>query len=591
MIRHAPYAGSCHPKGEGVLKTSSLQRVLILPFIALVIVLGATIGGLSYRAGRDAAEDVSRKVVSDMIVRVTQAVESHLGSANIALKAVAPQPLVSARSEMPVLMPFPDRLDALEERLWVATSLSPDQNYVYFGRADGGFIGLSRQKQGSVELRLRQPGAPLRQVYAMGGPGQRLHLLRSQEYEPRKRPWYAVAVERGQPVWSPVYTDFTTMEPTLTLSRPVYQNDGSLAGVVATDLSLQQVTDFFRRLKISEHGIAFIVERSGAVIATSTGEPPYRAHGESLDRLLAADSASLLLRDTWREIRALVESGDDLRPSVRQFDGPDGPVQVALGATRDMPGLDWVTVVAVPRADFMGGVLRSLAQNVAISAIAVIVAILLGVNVLQRILRDIRKLALAAHRIEQGVPMETLDISRNDELGQLAQSFVEMEHGLRTDKLTGVMNRGSLIAHVQGRTRGATPDMPPQYGLLFIDLDRFKQINDIHGHDAGDRVLVETAQRLRKMLRADDKVARFGGDEFVIYLHGVTSPDYLGSICAKIARAVGEPIALPDGALESVGASIGAAHYPSDARDLDALFRVADERMFAVKKGQSSRAA
>ncbi|MGN6704207.1 MAG: diguanylate cyclase [Burkholderiaceae bacterium] len=565
--------------------------MLILPFIVLVIALGATICGLSYRAGRDAAEDLSRKVVSDMIVRITQASESHLGSANIALKAVAPQPLVAARGEMPGIMPFPDDLEALEERLWVATSLSPDQNYVYFGRADGAFIGLSRQKQGSVELRLRRPGAPLRDVYAMGGPGQRLHLLRSQDYEARKRPWYAVAVERGKPVWSPVYTDFTTMEPTLTLSRPVYRNDGALAGVVATDLSLQQLTDFFRRLQISEHGIAFIVERSGAIIAASTGEPPYRGHGDKLERLMASDSTSPLLRETWGEIRALVASGDDLQPEVRQFDGAGGKVQVALASTRDMPGLDWVTVVAVPHADFMGGVLRSLAQNVAISAAAVIVAILLGVNVLQRILRDIRKLALAAHRIEQGVPMETLDISRNDELGQLAQSFIELEHGLRTDRLTGVMNRSSLIAHVNGRIRAATPDMPLQYGLLFIDLDRFKQINDVHGHDAGDRVLVETAQRLRKMLRADDKVARFGGDEFVIYLHGVTSPDYLGSICAKIERVVGEPVVLPDGARESVGASIGAAHYPSDARDLDAMFRVADERMFAVKKSQSSRAA
>lgn len=180
--------------------------------------------------------------------------------------------------------------------------------------------------------------------------------------------------------------------------------------------------------------------------------------------------------------------------------------------------------------------------------------------------------------------MPALDISRRDELGQLAQSFIEMETGLRTDRLTGVLNRESLITEIGLRQRRATSEIPLFFSLLFIDLDRFKAINDFYGHEAGDRVLIETAKRMKNLLRTEDRVARFGGDEFVIYLHGVSSAAYIQPIVEKLLGAISEPIILDADVSERIGASIGGAHYPVDGTDIESLFKTADARMFEVKK-------
>ncbi|MFX5743151.1 GGDEF domain-containing protein, partial [Acinetobacter baumannii] len=88
--------------------------------------------------------------------------------------------------------------------------------------------------------------------------------------------------------------------------------------------------------------------------------------------------------------------------------------------------------------------------------------------------------------------------------------------------LTNVLNRDSLIAQIDFRRRNSSQAVPLHFALLFIDLDRFKAVNDEYGHDEGDKVLIAIAERLQHSLRHDDSVARFGGDEFVVYLHGVT---------------------------------------------------------------------
>jgi diguanylate cyclase (GGDEF)-like protein len=120
--------------------------------------------------------------------------------------------------------------------------------------------------------------------------------------------------------------------------------------------------------------------------------------------------------------------------------------------------------------------------------------------------------------------------------------------------------------------------------MLFIDLNKFKGVNDQFGHEQGDRVLIEVAQRLQNSLRKDDAVARFGGDEFVVYLHGVTDQDVALAICQKIIAVLETPIEMYDGTSYSVGASIGGALYPADGLDLETLLRVADSRMYSMKK-------
>ena len=119
--------------------------------------------------------------------------------------------------------------------------------------------------------------------------------------------------------------------------------------------------------------------------------------------------------------------------------------------------------------------------------------------------------------------------------------------------------------------------------VLFIDLDRFKVINDTMGHDVGDAVLREVARRLIESLRASDSVARLGGDEFVVLLEELSDPMYVTSVANKLTQAIAQPVTL-GGREYHVTASIGASTYPDDASDAQSLLKNADIAMYRAKE-------
>ena len=162
----------------------------------------------------------------------------------------------------------------------------------------------------------------------------------------------------------------------------------------------------------------------------------------------------------------------------------------------------------------------------------------------------------------------------------------QIEDAARHDTLTGLPNRALLqeyCEHIVARTvrsgeRGA---------LLFIDLDRFKPINDIYGHDAGDKVLKDVAQRLLGCTRKEDIVSRLGGDEFIVVLPSIASPHDPATVGRHIVEAISRPI--PFGELQlSVSPSIGIALFPEHGSDLESLVRCADLAMYAAKKAGRS---
>lgn len=118
--------------------------------------------------------------------------------------------------------------------------------------------------------------------------------------------------------------------------------------------------------------------------------------------------------------------------------------------------------------------------------------------------------------------------------------------------------------------------------VVFIDLDGFKQINDQHGHAAGDRILIETGQRLMNAVRASDTVARLGGDEFTVVLEDLETDAEIHGLADKILAAVSAPMALDDKTCR-VGASLGISIYPEHAKTLDKLIHLADQAMYAAK--------
>ena len=155
------------------------------------------------------------------------------------------------------------------------------------------------------------------------------------------------------------------------------------------------------------------------------------------------------------------------------------------------------------------------------------------------------------------------------------------------DPLTRLPNR-TLLADRLAQAMARVQPEQQRLAMCFMDLDGFKAVNDTHGHEAGDELLVIVARRLEANVRTDDTVARQGGDEFVILLNGLPDVAECERAAARLLQAVREPI-LVNGHTVQVGASIGIALHPQDGSNAETLLRYADQAMYQAKQGGRNR--
>ena len=178
-------------------------------------------------------------------------------------------------------------------------------------------------------------------------------------------------------------------------------------------------------------------------------------------------------------------------------------------------------------------------------------------------------------------------------IAQQAHEQSEREHEIRHradhDALTGLPNRASLTERLE-QTLANAKRTRRRAALLFVDLDRFKIVNDSLGHDAGDALLKQVATRLQSCLRGSDTVFRVGGDEFTIVLPEVAAADDGARVARRVIDAVSKPMTLR-GQEVSVGATIGIALFPEDGNSAEGLIQNADAAMYDAKAGGPGRYA
>ncbi|MFZ4614832.1 MAG: diguanylate cyclase domain-containing protein [Rectinemataceae bacterium] len=173
------------------------------------------------------------------------------------------------------------------------------------------------------------------------------------------------------------------------------------------------------------------------------------------------------------------------------------------------------------------------------------------------------------------------------EKAELEMAASQTSHLANHDSLTGLPNRRLLFDLIQKSISEAAKS-GMKVGILFMDLDDFKPINDRFGHLAGDQVLILVAERLRSCMRATDTVARVGGDEFVIVLNGVRDEADLRGTIEKLAEVVRQPMVM-QGSECRVGISVGIALYPDQGSSTEELLGVADSAMYGSKEGKKAR--
>ncbi|NTV95515.1 MAG: EAL domain-containing protein [Thiobacillus sp.] len=174
-----------------------------------------------------------------------------------------------------------------------------------------------------------------------------------------------------------------------------------------------------------------------------------------------------------------------------------------------------------------------------------------------------------------------------NDISQLKRQEEQLVHLAQHDALTGLPNR-VLLADRMRQAIGQAHRSGQVLAVCYLDLDGFKPVNDAHGHQQGDRLLVEMARRMRGVLRGGDTVARLGGDEFVFLLQGLNNIEECELSLNRLLAVVAQPILIDDTPV-SLSASIGVSLYPNDDEDPDTLIRHADQAMYSAKQSGRSR--
>ncbi len=193
---------------------------------------------------------------------------------------------------------------------------------------------------------------------------------------------------------------------------------------------------------------------------------------------------------------------------------------------------------------------------------------------------QLRQRARAAQR--EIARLRALNARLTEEIAALRQREAQAQRLADRDGLTGLYNRRWLLNHLPAMLADAG-ERGERLGLLFLDLDGFKRVNDLHGHAVGDGLLAAVAARITARLRAADRACRFGGDEFVVLLPRLAVPEAAIQVAGAIRRRIALPYVLA-GAEFHITASVGAACYPGHGDTAAELLHCADQGMFRSKE-------
>jgi len=386
-------------------------------------------------------------------------------------------------------------------------------------------------------------------------------------------------------------------KPAVIFSTPLFDATGHAVGVVAVNLDLNAS---FEAL------MADLPARYHLYLTNSEGDfliHPDASKVFGFDRgkrvLLQdefADTKDVVLGQKTSVIAEMSTGSYASEPVVAAFMGR--AVKVAAGEERIILGLAVPRSRVLAQADQLGKVVLQIVM--ALCAVCVVLAAVVA----RLVTRPINNISRAVQRFGTDQQVEVPELRRRDEIGMLARSFAKMQYQItsqlralaqshqelellaRHDVLTGLPNRRYFQERLDDALARAQR-AKSRFAILFIDVDKFKAINDQYGHEAGDEVLKAIAVRLQANTRKVDTVARMGGDEFVVLLDNTDNQQAIELTAEKLLENVLKPIPWRDQELE-VGLSVGISQFPDNGRTAHELLSSADHAMYRVKTGGQS---
>ncbi|QQE65782.1 hypothetical protein GFS31_24720 [Leptolyngbya sp. BL0902] len=706
-----------------------LRVILVVPFVVQITAAVTVTGWLAMRHGEQAVNQVASQLRASVSQQIEQELDNLLTTPHL-INQINDDAIRLGQLD-------PDDPDALFRHFLKQSQRFPAIDSIFFGHRNGEFVGHSNLGPSSHQ---RMRGGP-----SLGGEIQFAkvdeagNLLSAHNTTPgwdtHTRPWYVAATQAQGPTWGNVFPYHAYPVLALPTARPVWDGDGNLLGVLGNNFFLSRISDFLATLQISEHGQAFILDRKGLIVASSTLPNPFVVVNNQPQQIYSITSQDALIRASSQFLLRQYNGylTDIQQPRQFEFYLDRQRQFLEVIPFQDEMGLDWLIVVVVPERDFMATIEASRRYTVILCLLAFAAAVGIGLLTSRWITQPIARVQRAAQAIAKGELDHRLRPSCLNELEQLVLAFntmatriantvqdlqqsktdlelanvevqqqsalfrlmaenmtdlvclqtlegkflyvspsvewilgyqpsdlletrlcdwvhpsdvstcrqsgrhqwlsgestkaayrmrhklghylwietatrpilnpsgeviqlqtasrdvtetmrmrKQLQHDALHDSLTGLPNRKLLQDRLEVALHRARRHSGYQFAVLFLDVDRFKVVNDSLGHLIGDELLIEMASRLRAVARPSDLAARLGGDEFILLMDDVADLAEVIGLAEAVLASLREPLHLSSQevfATVSVGIVLGSGTY-TDAAE---LLRDADIAMYRAK--------
>ena len=386
------------------------------------------------------------------------------------------------------------------------------------------------------------------------------------------RPYFQEALRTHDSVISAPFRSALSGRPVVSVAQPLSDARGNIYAVLVGGLDLLRpaFAAQVEALRTREQGYLFIVANDGTVI-----------HHPRKELILTRPSA-----DEMPAISAALVGDEGWRADI--LDGKEP----ALVAWKRLRHVDWTVAVSYPLRDAFAPMASVWFNALGAAGLFTAMAGIFGWGLVKVLLEPLDELQRIVESIDAGATdISAFDVDHADEFGVLSRALYRLSRSRKqaaddlhrlatTDVLTGTHNRrmfDQFLPAALARARRSNESV----AVAFLDIDRFKSINDSHGHAMGDAVLVEFARRLQGAVRCTDTVARLAGDEFVVVFEQVRGPGEAHQLGDKILAAMRAPFLAGDTALDvtaSVGIAITGVHTTADA-----IMQSADHALYGVK--------
>ena len=402
-----------------------LRTLLVVPFVLQISAVVGLTGWLSLRNGQEAVNEVTLNLRQEVVARIQQRLQDYLKLPHLLNQINAD---VIGIGEL-----YKQEPESLTRHYWRQRFLfdSGRISSIYFGNTQGEFTGLAYLDNQTWQIsRAGQSTGGKYYRYdhdSEGNPTTLLEKEKGQNFDPRQRPWYKQAQRANKPTWSPIYRDFKNPRLTITLGQPVYDKTQVLRGVVGVDLMLSEIGEFLQQLKIGKSGQIFIIERSGLLVAASTPQKPFIIKNGTVERINATDVDNKLIRTTAQYLKQRFGDFNQIKSSQPLnflINGQRQMLQVVPFSDGD--NLNWLIVVVVPEAEFMGQIEENAQATFWLCLAALAIATFIGILTSRWIAKPILQLSNTAVALSKGEWNQTIPNAPAMEVRVLAQSFRQM---------------------------------------------------------------------------------------------------------------------------------------------------------------------